>query len=885
MICIKQQLIKSILLKQRSLRAIVPLLVVILCILLLSPTPVHAQAMPPTQLTEIQANGHSSLPSAFAELNGQLLFVADDGTDIGLWRSDGTEAGTIRLAALPTRPAEIVVNGARAYLLVGDELWHTDGTTPGTMHLSVLPNQQLNGSEQAASAATTEMVGTEQATGLLPYENTLLIFTRNNLWRTSDLTAVEAVAFTHLQSFDNSESLSLRHLRFNGALYFLLNQYGDLWRTDGTSTGTLVVTDRIIVDRPFVLDDNLYFLSNERDGTLLWQSDGTSAGTQLLKTLSPNRADVYANLVTNGQGYYFIVIPDAQNKAQLWRIDGTVDGTYVIGDVGSHAPLFALDGQVYLIGRANNELWVVNDDSTDMTLQAQLPSGSLRSYLSRQVNDLLIFGHDSPTSSHAWISDGTTNGTREIAEPPTTGIQIGVHYFWSIHHDQHGAELWRSDPHFVNPQLVKDLNPGWSGLEFIDHAVIGDDLYLTWHETIQPNHHLIRTSGLVSDTDTMALGLQLDASPVTFSNSSNNLSQVPGGFYFIQDNAIWHYDDNTGGVQQLMTAPTDTFLIHIQVMADRIYFVAIDDSEKVSFINQYLGVVSAAPQGYDLLATVSPFDTLITTLNNHLFLQTADGLMVSDGSVAGTQLITTSTTSELLPMQDQMLILKPGFADSHDLWVSDGTIAGTAVITTIHSSGTSGLYPLSSRRNDALFAMRMSALNFELWRTDGTAEGTFVVKELPDGSDFMALTNTATGSYFAYRASDPSAGYRLAFSDGTTSGTYIVAEGLPRLAKVGLGESALSTYLNGVLYFLVEEDPLAFRDYQLWRSDGTAAGTVPMTDLYPNFELTGITQVLGHAGQLFLTANSANTGKQLWHFQLPSVEFPEQIYLPLIAAP
>jgi ELWxxDGT repeat protein len=83
----------------------------------------------------------SSCLSEFREFRGALYFFAADEQGAGLWRSDGTAAGTARLLSFggaepPT--ASFAVAGGQLFFVAGDtahgeELWKTDGTAAGTV--------------------------------------------------------------------------------------------------------------------------------------------------------------------------------------------------------------------------------------------------------------------------------------------------------------------------------------------------------------------------------------------------------------------------------------------------------------------------------------------------------------------------------------------------------------------------------------------------------------------------------------------------------------------------------------------------------------------------------------------------------------------------------
>src|SRR6266571_4778448 len=104
----------------------------------------------------------------------------------------------------------------------------------------------------------------------------------------------------------------------------------------------------------------------------------------------------------------------------------------------------------------------------------------------------------------------------------------------------------------------------------------------------------------------------------------------------------------------------------------------------------------------------------------------------------------------------------------------------------------------------------------------------FLVKDINVttlGSFPHGLTDVNGTLFFA--AEDPTNGRELWKSDGTAAGTVLVNDITP--GSGGSGPDEL-TIVNGTLFFRAF-DPTD--GYELWKSDGTAAGTVLVNDIAP----------------------------------------------------
>jgi ELWxxDGT repeat protein len=110
---------------------------------------IAGQASSATMLKNIAYDGNSSDPSNFTEFNGEVYFSASDANGTELWKTDGTESGTVMVKDIysgtddwgfpySSSPDNFTVFNGALYFSAEDgssgrELWKTDGTESGEL--------------------------------------------------------------------------------------------------------------------------------------------------------------------------------------------------------------------------------------------------------------------------------------------------------------------------------------------------------------------------------------------------------------------------------------------------------------------------------------------------------------------------------------------------------------------------------------------------------------------------------------------------------------------------------------------------------------------------------------------------------------------------------
>ena len=184
-----------------------------------------------------------------------------------------------------------------------------------------------------------------------------------------------------------------------------------LWRTDGTSNGTVLVK-QVRLSSLVEMDGKLYFTST----TGLWTSDGTSVGTVLVH---PSGVIDFPPVPLQHRLYFL------GSSGRLWTSDGTTAGTTEIADapLGFRTPLVT-NGNRLFFGAARGPfstadgLWTLSPADPVVDDLVVLPGP-----MTTKVQAVVLTDGGSPVTERGFLYS-ETNPTPEVAGPDVTKVAV-----------------------------------------------------------------------------------------------------------------------------------------------------------------------------------------------------------------------------------------------------------------------------------------------------------------------------------------------------------------------------------------------------------------------------------------------------------------------------
>lgn len=811
-------------------------------------------------------------------ISSNPMFLCDNGTTgylsandadevFGLWSTDGTSAGTTRIATFGVAGEAwyiecLYATGPLTFFQLTDqagvaELWRSDGTSAGTFRLLRQPSANDGPIYFMGQSGLYAFLANDGAHG-----NEIMV---------SDGTVAGTRMLVDLEPGpDGTWITNGQSVIANGLLYFA--REGNLWVSDFTAGGTRAVTD-FVIDPD--LGANLDTIWGYRGGVLfryqagdqansLYFSDGTGVGTtELLNLPQTPDYDAIGTISVRGDLALFTVWRYSNGTAQLWTTDGTVANTrHIPGPDGDLDPgsFFSLAGSRMAFqgwtAATGRELWI--SDGTDAGTYL------LRDFSPGPDDSWVIVDHILPGNSYSvlrvvqsdgprpiWITDGTQAGTRSVTDldPSLAADTLDIQdagllgedlYFWKFNSHSAGAtqayQLWRytvatHQVQYRGSVTARDLSPAGMPMNRI--------LLFTTNDTAVGSEPW-SSDGSIAGTRLLA----------NLAEERSNGSSDPGPYLTFGDVALfgatgsngreglWKSDGTSGGTTRLGNgAPIGSNIPY--------------NVRHVRLGNQLLYGGKLAYDKWELWSTDGTTSHMVIDLSSDNLPYT--GLWTSNPAACGVGFVTLNGSA----------YYGASPARVGTLYRTDGTEAGTQSL---------GRFPTSSRlfnpssqvcveaayKNRVYFTAEDPVSGAQvLWRNDGTADGNTHVK-------------TAAGRDLSVSPPMVEINAKLYFtaSDGVQRGLWS-SEGDPANTVLLLPDSALPEQTIGTIFAV--GNTIYFTNCsgstvvcRLYRTDGTVNGTfsLAVTDNDSWTQLAG--NPVTFDGKLLFTGKSAEAGEEPW---------------------
>lgn len=720
------------------------------------------------------------------------------------------------------------------------ELWVADGTSGGTAKVYQHAESVAYGSVFPA-AGTTRGIFFESNDWELndPYE---LLFSDGTAEGTRVLNPFDGDSRKHF-------SWTYSHCSFGEWCFFSANDY-EIWRSDGTDTGTIR-------------------LPAPDDG---WVSQVAVAGKRLLAHTSEDglKSHLWTRPVTGGE-WEELILPDPNSHlSDLLPYDLQLDRIFVTAWAESGLDLVAIDGST--------------KDSRRVPLVHDGEESEVSSVLTEWNGSLYVFAFGAGDEQEIWRTDGTHEGTQRLVSfPPGTA--------WVHHQDVCAAggylhfrriwpgqlsELWRTRGDAASTERVRGIPGSVTAYNY------GPTLAAAGRWMFFPAHQGTGDEGLWR-TPVGAGG----ALPLTRPEKSTG-SGVAGGFEMLGGRLLAFIDAGSGPELWNM-APNGRRARAIWVPQAPVgqygwldFEAVIGDLAVFSFndgngAHELLSTDGSA-RGTRLLARneiplgngdphdfVKVGNTWFYSLVNHTD-PSAGGLWKTDGTPSGTSRIVAADGSvprpdkgEMVAFQSELWFLATGDDGRTGLWKSDGTAAGTILVKdTWHGQADEKAMRLSVVGGELRFSVNLSRSQV-LWKSDGTAGGTL---RLPYGSfnrwsvspafdlGGVAIFQARRGIYY------PAPEYHNQWWRDDVDNVSLVRDGVIYQHLYGWSEGLDLAIVAGSNLFYVGLDQDSFEG--LWVTDGTSAGSLRVKAISQPRNFTPV------GDSIYFTAFSPQYGSELW---------------------
>jgi ELWxxDGT repeat protein len=799
-------------------------------------------------LKTFQSNNHSSFPRYGVDVNGSLFFTAGHPLEYGvqIWKTDGTEANTMQIkvatgsAITGPVPHFAAIDAVKPFgnkvLIIAStiqqnfdqELWVSDGTEAGTFRLADI--NVGSGDPNIKNLAVFTLNG-----------NTVAFFSANNNINGQELWMTDGTqAGTYLVKDINpgvADSLPFGFTNYNNLVYFFANDGAnghEFWVSDGTLAGTNLVkdinpgsgssalwygTENLIISNINGLYLSVYDNNFPTNATKLYSSDGTTVNTNSMGGYQHVR-----NLKKFKNRIYFTMNETFTDLMCIDDLSLSLPPSFVnlsiFGSVRNAEDLTVSGDTLYFTadqGLGDRKLYLINTfisslayEVRDISPASSNPFPALakdRKFIPTGNGKMYFLANDGTNGKELWFTEGSWHNTKMVRNFGSNSSD-GVYSYFKMFGDKlffiADTSSTTAECYFTQngntPQKMSTIDPVEGLSNFYPIQASGSYLYFSAFDP-EKGYELFKTNGssfeLVKDINTNEFSFDQ-----RFFDQGVELNNK---LYFIADDGklgkeIW----STNGKANQTKIPFE--------------------------INRYPTTENLI--GYSTVYYHYKTSTAIekiAKINSKILIFEGRNIWVSDGNSLPEKIFEGNNVFNYLTRAEEM----NGFIyfnNSNKLYKTNGTLAGTFLIGPPDSGNPNDnreIKILKAIDNKLFFMGHHATFGFEVFFTDGTPGNINLLADLIPGVNIFEPSGNSmvVGNKMFFSHLSATEGNILYATEGSAATTIK----LKVFGFSGLEPFMFTNYNNTHLVFTADD---GIHGIELWKSNGTIPGTVMVKDLH-----------------------------------------------------
>ena len=582
----------------------------------------------------------------------------------------------------------------------------------------------------------------------------------------------------------------------------------------------------------------LYFSASgsTKLGAELWKTDGTPQGTVMVKDINPGTASSSpANFCKVGNSVFFSAT-NALNGLELWKTDGTDSGTVMVKDIAT--------------GTEN----------------------SYPTYLINYKGTLLFSATTTSNGSELWKSDGSDSGTvllKDIRSGATGAsisnmILFGDSVYFSANDGTNGSELWSTNGLGTGTQMLKNLYPGSNSGSPGNFTLFKNKLYFTAYDSAMGRELWV--------TDGTALGTYVyqDFMKGTAGSSPTYLTVSNGSLFFSAATSLGNELCKTIGTDSIKTIDINQFgssypqdLINV---GGKLFFTASVDNGRELYVSD--GTSSGTYMTRDLYPIqTDAYISNLTVIDSTLFFTAHESPYYQDYELYSSSAkspypsrikdicpgTTSSNPSYLTPFNGKLYFSANNQVNGNEMWVATTTKTANLFLDIDASTLNANISAICALNNGVVFNATTPLYGDEVWTSKGDSTSTIQIRDIESGTASSQPRNFYSfGGKALFNTTAGSSGYFYS-TDGTNTNYLSITGGTQSISEY--------TPYNNKLYLVRTGSSIAA---QLYAFDGSTYASL-VRALNPNNLGDYVANLTVFKNKLYFSGSDGNTsGNELF---------------------